>query len=264
MFSFLRGGCNTRHPQSFYISRPEGNPNWLLIITKTTSLFRFNNTEYSVEPDTAIIFPPNYPYFYNNPDGEYMDDWLHFDFDPSEYTFPAPLTPGMFFHIENTDLITTYLRQIIYEGTYSPSSIKTKNIDNLMLTIFNHLGVAFAQKDTPIPKSHYYQKLKTIRLSLQESYYNPKTSLDYAEELDISLSHFQHLYKEFFGISFHKDYINMRINYAKSLLVKSEMSIDEISEACGYTSSIHFYRQFKELTNTTPAKYRSRMQNITY
>ena len=69
---------------------------------------------------------------------------------------------------------------------------------------------------------------------------------DFADTLGISKSYFQHLYKEFFGVSFQQDYIQMRIAYAQDLLETSDMPMEQIAEICGYTNEVHFYRQFKK------------------
>ena len=78
----------------------------------------------------------------------------------------------------------------------------------------------------------------------------------YAEELRISTSHFKHLYSQLFGSTFQSDLIHMRIDRAELLLQSTELSVDSIAEACGYSNPVHFYRQFKQIKETTPAKFR--------
>lgn len=74
--------------------------------------------------------------------------------------------------------------------------------------------------------------------------------------LHISESYFQVLYRRLFGVSFQKDLISMRIDYAKTLLETSDLSVSAVSEMCGYQTEVHFFRQFKSLTGTTPLRYR--------
>ena len=47
-----------------------------------------------------------------------------------------------------------------------------------------------------------------------------------------------------------------RIEKAKSFLSKSNYSITEISNKCGYKSEFHFMRQFKKETGLTPTEFR--------
>ncbi len=76
------------------------------------------------------------------------------------------------------------------------------------------------------------------------------------EDLRISRSHFQRLYKDMFGIGCHEDVINARMEKAKELILYTDMRIQEIAELCGYNNDSHFMRQFKKKTGMTAAEYR--------
>ena len=48
----------------------------------------------------------------------------------------------------------------------------------------------------------------------------------------------------------------MRIEYARELIQNTNLTMGEIAEQCGYTSEVHFYRQFRKETGFTPASFR--------
>ena len=77
-----------------------------------------------------------------------------------------------------------------------------------------------------------------------------------SHELTLSKSYFQHLYKEYFGVSVMNDVINSRIEHAKYLLNSTDVTVKDIAQMCGYKNEIHFMRQFKDKTGTTPSKFR--------
>ena len=53
------------------------------------------------------------------------------------------------------------------------------------------------------------------------------------------------------------EYVNrQRIESAKRLLSQTDMTIEDVSKKCGYTSSDYFGRVFKRLTNVSPQQYR--------
>jgi len=56
----------------------------------------------------------------------------------------------------------------------------------------------------------------------------------------------------------------MRIDYAKDLLETTDLPMEVIAENCGYNNDMHFYRQFKENTNMTPAHYRKHFRNLLF
>lgn len=63
----------------------------------------------------------------------------------------------------------------------------------------------------------------------------------------------------------YKDYlVNMRMEYAKSLLQEGELSVAEVSQAVGYSSVSYFIRLFKHTTGFTPAKYIKRISSSTH
>lgn len=261
MFQILRGGCNTRHPSSFFCTRPNGINNYMLLVIKTPAVFALEGHETRIPPGTAIVIPPHVPYYYHNPNGEYMDDWLLFDFPQDAFSIEEILSPGTLFPVNDMELFSPYIRQLVWENTYISSPMRESNLDHLMHVLLNHLSAAFHQKGAEDSYTLYQSTLQGIRIAMQSSLYEPLSADAAAKQIGISKSHFQHLYTQQFGISFQQDYIQMRINYAKDLLETSDLSLEQIAEICGYSSEVHFYRQFKRYVEITPARYRKHFHN---
>jgi len=63
------------------------------------------------------------------------------------------------------------------------------------------------------------------------------------------------------GFSF-VEYLNgVRIKEAQNLLLKTDMSIVDISQTVGYKSLTHFGRVFKNVTGSSPRHYKKIMEN---
>ncbi len=58
------------------------------------------------------------------------------------------------------------------------------------------------------------------------------------------------------GCSFKEYVISLKIKEAKKYLLFTDKSVEEISDALGYSSSAFFCLQFKERTGQTPAVFR--------
>ena len=82
-----------------------------------------------------------------------------------------------------------------------------------------------------------------------------------SQKTGLSASHFQRLYKKYFGISFNEELIVFRLDRAKYLLKNTSMSVQRIAEECGYASAAHFMRQFKEREKMSAGKYRKEKIN---
>jgi AraC family transcriptional regulator of arabinose operon len=77
-----------------------------------------------------------------------------------------------------------------------------------------------------------------------------------AAALNISLSRLRHLFKQQTGISFCRFVKNVNLDYAKTLLVSSRLSVKEITVKCGFNDVSHFVRDFKAAYGKTPMKFR--------
>ncbi|MEA5450594.1 AraC family transcriptional regulator [Leptolyngbya sp. CCNP1308] len=71
----------------------------------------------------------------------------------------------------------------------------------------------------------------------------------------MSQYHFCRAFKQMTGASPHQYLIRQRVERAKQLLQKGEMSLSTVAIACGFTHQSHLHRHFKRLTGTTPKKF---------
>lgn len=89
--------------------------------------------------------------------------------------------------------------------------------------------------------------------------YNKNISLDeVSKEVDISPYYFSKLFKEKAGENFIEYVTKHRIDTAKKLLEKPELSIKEICLEVGYGDPNYFSRIFKKYVGLSPTEYRER------
>lgn len=91
---------------------------------------------------------------------------------------------------------------------------------------------------------------------MNEHFMEPLTLPMMAEKYCMSDSYFSRRFKQVTGFGF-KEYLNMvRIRYACELLIMTDMSVTEISEACGYMDSNYFGDAFCKRIKMSPRQYR--------
>ncbi|MEE0947060.1 MAG: AraC family transcriptional regulator [Acutalibacteraceae bacterium] len=92
---------------------------------------------------------------------------------------------------------------------------------------------------------------------LEANYTDPNlTNKVLAEQSNISEVYFRKLFFEVFSIPPHKYIQQLRISKAKELLKNNRLSINEISESCGYSSVYHFCRAFKTCVGQSAGQFR--------
>jgi len=79
-----------------------------------------------------------------------------------------------------------------------------------------------------------------------------------AECLHFSSSYFSELFKKETGFNFTEYRTNVRISFAKALLIESNLSINKVSENSGYTDQRHFCKLFRRSTGMSPTEYRKK------
>jgi AraC-like DNA-binding protein len=94
---------------------------------------------------------------------------------------------------------------------------------------------------------------------IDSNYYRPISLQEVAKNVGVTPEHLSRQFKSEFKIGF-KEYVTQkRIEEAKQLLLRfPELSINELSQRAGFTSSQHFINVFKSETHYTPLKFRQK------
>ena len=91
---------------------------------------------------------------------------------------------------------------------------------------------------------------------IQNNYKNDISLDDVSREIDISPYYFSKIFKEAMGENFIEYLTNLRIEKAKELLDKTDMSMKEICVEVGYSNPNYFSRIFKKNVGVTPTEYK--------
>lgn len=104
--------------------------------------------------------------------------------------------------------------------------------------------------------SPHFERMSLIRSKIYSTPQHEWSIEKLADEMNMSVSYFEHTYKSTFGTSVMNDVINSRIDYAKFMLSTTDIPVGHIAEMCGYKSNVHFLQQLKKRTDITPSQYR--------
>ena len=104
-------------------------------------------------------------------------------------------------------------------------------------------------------ESIYIQKAVTF---IRNNYSRGLNVADIAVHMNVNRSYLYTLFKNNLGMS-PKDFLTkFQISQAREQLNLTDLSIEEVAEACGYRSCLVFSKAFKKENGMTPTEYRKR------
>jgi AraC family transcriptional regulator len=77
-----------------------------------------------------------------------------------------------------------------------------------------------------------------------------------AKECELSRSHFARAFKKTTGRAPHRWLVEQRVERAKDMLLKSDLSLAEIADLCGFSDQSHFTRVFSGALGMPPGEWR--------
>jgi len=142
------------------------------------------------------------------------------------------------------------------EAELAAPSLWTQTAVSLCLYRILHLALRWGSPKEPC------QEETTERIQLAAKYINDHytqwiTLEDAAEVANMEKTYFSKRFKAMTGFGFLEYLTEIRLREAKKLLLGSSLSIGEISEVCGFTSSNYFGDLFRKRFGQAPSTYRS-------
>lgn len=125
---------------------------------------------------------------------------------------------------------------------------------NNLISEFNDLGIEVVQNH----KSILVQKIKDTIIDMiynSENNVNVKSSVYLSEKLDHSYGYLANLFSEVTYTSIENYIILQKIEYAKQLIIRGELTLTEIAFRLNYSSVAHLSSQFKKTTGITPSLF---------
>lgn len=79
-----------------------------------------------------------------------------------------------------------------------------------------------------------------------------------AEQFGITPAYLSRIFRQVTGKGFHDYLTRLRLDFARSLLVDTELPVYLVSTQSGFLNSVHFVRRFRELEGVPPGQFRQR------
>lgn len=254
-------GYNHKHDRDFVIDRPDGTGTYLLLLIKTSAVFRVDGKDTNISKNSFVLYEPFAPQYYRTLDAYYIDDYMHFFLGDDEkkilqaHEFPRNV-PVCIGGLEDISLL---VRNMCGEF-FSSNLFKDSSINAYFKIILNKLSERCVDQTSAsfLRQGTHFEKLLWLRECIYRRPSEAWSIEKMAEEVFLSNSRLQHLYAETFGVSIKRDILHARIQYACTLLRSTDQPIDQISAMCGFENTNYFFRKFKEIVGVTPRTYQKK------
>ncbi len=162
------------------------------------------------------------------------------------------------YHFQATDPVIYHLgialKQAL-ENEEQDSKFYAESMANFLVVhlLKNYTTLSFKPKENTggLSRSHLKQSIDYIDAHLRE-----EISLEeIANYIGLSRYYFCRLFKKSIGITPYQYIIRCRVEQAKKLLKKRNLSLSEVALTCGFSHQSHLHRHFKRLTGVTPKQF---------
>lgn len=213
-----------------------------------------------ISPNAVLLYGPGELRDYGSCGG-FVNSYCTF-FISREIFQNFNIKTGAVFHPENYDAVNKLLRKITDEKNNSRISC-----ENMLLgLIFQLLSeVSRGQQSAECGLGGKTLRLRKRFEELREEYLsdliNPPDIQEIINGEYFSRSQFYRLYNRFFGTTPKSDLLDARIDCAKDLLRKTELTTAEIAAISGFGTPLNLYRSFKARTGCTVGEWKASISN---
>lgn len=250
------GGTDYPHDEDYLLDRPGGyGARYVLIFFMTPCMVRDGSGTRRVDEGEAIIYPPGSAQYNRPVEQPFRNHWLHLYgrgcrklirssglplneiFTPGEWGFIAPSIHQMRLEL------------------FQDRDFKLELLQRMAEIFLLRLGRSCHERQQALASSAdiaHFEALQELRGQVLNRFAEEWTVEKMAGLANLSRSRFCFLYKKFFNISPVNDLIRCRLEQARDMMMRSDLTVEAVAGRCGFASGIHFHRLFKKHFGASP------------
>lgn len=236
-------------------SRPQGAGQHIVLICTDGAGWCWTPAgRFAVQRGDAVVVPAGTPHAYGaSAEQPWTLWWLHVvGADAPELVRAANAAGGLLSHLRDPAPLASLVSQTIDSldlGTAGGLVRASGSAWNLLAQL-----IATGRRPKGVMQNPVEQAIDHLRAT------SPKrTSVEsLAAMVGLSTSQFTTLFKEQVGVPPLRYQNNLRMARARELLDSTAMTVAEVAAECGYSDPLYFSRQFSQVHQISPTRYRSR------
>jgi AraC-like DNA-binding protein len=205
----------------------------------------FEHREFPLRPMIPMLIPP-YTDFSSSCPAPFRKIFCHFDLQTNLH-----FSPGIF-EIDLPDHLNDNFNRITREC--SEAMIPLLNASLLETLAIGISSIIEDHSSISVLSTRTRKIIEYMRKNLTK----PLSNQLLADTVSMAENSMVRDFKQQTGTAPQKYYMRLRLEYACELLINTSLSIEEISEKCGFWDRNHFTRYFTRLLQCPPAEFRKR------
>jgi AraC-like DNA-binding protein len=131
-----------------------------------------------------------------------------------------------------------------------PASCQNSIIPSLRKPEYVTLTKTFILMCAKFFDAHHAEAAREI---LEKKFHQKITSLDLADEIGIGEKTLKRAFKRYYGINIFSYQVQLRMGYARDLLMRGDKSVKQVARMVGYSGQSSFSRTFIRYFGTAPS-----------
>ena len=238
--------------EKYYISRNCGDHYILAYIPRGYGTLEYNGIHYDLRPHDAFLLEPGSRHFYHTlPEDPFELIWANFFCDYMDsYLSGIGLKGTPVVHDVDCE------QQMLEIVRLTADFPNNDNICFSVLKLVDQVLISLAEKTRMQAHKEKPSLAYAIKSLLDEFLHRKPDINEVAEKLHISKST---LYREFtrtYGMGAHQYVLMRKIDFAKSLLVRTDLPVKDIADRLAFSDEFYFSNIFKQKTGKSPSSFR--------
>lgn len=262
--SIFNMGLSTVSTKGYKLEYAAGVPYYVFVQMLTPGYTTTSKGVERIEPYDCILFTPNTPriLYTANDYVSFRDNWVFFESDTAdEWISKYGIQPNRIYHLDPDNHVTDCMSMLFADF------IRSEKQDSDMIELLLQQMLIYVSRGKKANDKNQYlinrrnEAIVKLRFEIYKDVAKEWSIEKIADDLGISTTWLNVLYRNRYGTSPKQDIQNARIEHAKQMLLYEKLPLHDIALLSGFQNEYYFSRVFSKRMGVSPSEYRRKSRH---